>query len=176
MYNFNSQLTISPINYNDEINRAHRLYQRAIWQGWLGKLLGKMTHRGSGLLDLNLYADRLRLRGQYYAGIQAVNIDQIRGSQGKGTDFDNRFAPLNERTRTRWMRIAAARFQGTPLPPVELIQVGDTYFVIDGHHRISVARALGQQSIDAQITKWSVSRPLPWENSSTQARLASQTA
>jgi len=52
---------------------------------------------------------------------------------------------------------------GTPLPPVELVQVGDVYFVRDGHHRISVARTVGQRDIEAEVTVWHVDGPLPWE-------------
>ena len=53
--------------------------------------------------------------------------------------------------------------RGRCLPPVALIQVGDHYFVRDGHHRISVARALGQLAIEATVEVWQVDRPLPWE-------------
>jgi hypothetical protein len=55
----------------------------------------------------------------------------------------------------------------TPLPPVELIQVGDVYFVRDGHHRISVARMMGQDSIDAEVTVWETAGLLPWERAAT---------
>ena len=58
---------------------------------------------------------------------------------------------------------ATARQQGKYLPAVVLVQVGDIYFVQDGHHRISVARALGQSEIEARVTIWQVSGPLPWE-------------
>jgi hypothetical protein len=64
---------------------------------------------------------------------------------------------------SRWLRVAAARDQGKVLPPVVLVQVGDVYFVRDGHHRISVARALGQLDIEAEATVWHVSGPLPWD-------------
>jgi hypothetical protein len=66
--------------------------------------------------------------------------------------------------------------QGTPLPPVELIQTGETYFVVDGHHRISVAKAFGEQSIDAEVTIWDTSAPLPWEKNSAQPFWNSQPA
>ena len=62
--------------------------------------------------------------------------------------------------------IAAARHRGRSLPPVALIQVGDHYFVRDGHHRISVARALGQQVIEATVEVWRVDKPLSWEQQS----------
>jgi hypothetical protein len=56
----------------------------------------------------------------------------------------------------RWVNIATAILQGEFLPPVDLIRVGETYFVRDGHHRISAARALGQKEIDAVVTTWNV--------------------
>ena len=57
-------------------------------------------------------------------------------------------------TRSRWLSIAAARLNGQAIPAVELIKAGDTYAVRDGHHRISVARALGEDYIDTRVTAW----------------------
>jgi hypothetical protein len=176
MYAFNTQFTIAPITPNDDISRALHLYQRLSFQGWFRMLLRKLIRRESRLLDLNNYKGSLPARDQHYAGIQSVSIHQIHGTQGKGSDFDAGFAPLNERTRSRWLKIAIARLQGTPLPPVELIQVEETYFVVDGHHRISVAKALGEQMIDAEITAWKVSGPLPWEKNPSPASLTTQPA
>jgi hypothetical protein len=90
-------------------------------------------------------------------------MNQIRGSEGRSRYFDRDFNPLYDRARGRWLNIARARQQGKDLPLVVLVQVGDIYFVKDGHHRISVARALGQKAIDARVTVWQVSGPLPWE-------------
>jgi hypothetical protein len=103
-------------------------------------------------------------------GNQQVPITQIQGSEGRSGDFDREFRPLQDRTRERWLSVAAARQQGKALPPVELIQVGPIYFVRDGHHRISVARALGQQAIEARVLVWQVTGPLPWEVQSSASR------
>lgn len=157
-------------------NWALQLYRRVSLLGSLSRVLGKITKKQSQLIDLNRYAGSLSKRGQHYAGIKAVSIQQIRGTYGKGAEFDARFVPLNERSRSRWLGVAMARLQGTPLPPVELIQVGETYFVIDGHHRISVAKAFGEQMIDAEITVWNVNGPLPWEKNTSQPVLSSQMA
>jgi len=92
-----------------------------------------------------------------------VSVRDIRGSEGRCGDFDADFHPLQGRTRNRWVGIAAAREMGTPMPPVKLIRIGDLYFVRDGHHRISVARAMGQEAIEAEVTAWEVVGPLPWE-------------
>jgi hypothetical protein len=87
-------------------------------------------------------------------GTRLVPIAKIVGSEGRCGDFDRDFNPLHDHNRGRWLRIAAARRRGTPLPPVDLVQVGGLYFVQDGHHRISVALALGQTEIEARVTVW----------------------
>ena len=97
------------------------------------------------------------VRERNYVGVQSVPIDQIRGSEGRSADFDRDFCPLQDRTRGRWLGIARARQAGKSLPPVLLVQVGKVYYVRDGHHRISVARALGQRTIEAKVTVWNVS-------------------
>jgi hypothetical protein len=94
-----------------------------------------------------------------------VPIAQIGGSEGRAGDFDRDFNPLQDYTRERWLGIAAARERGKALPLVSLAQVGDIYFVKDGHHRISVARALGQKAIEAKVVEWQVEGSLPWETS-----------
>jgi hypothetical protein len=76
-----------------------------------------------------------------------VQIDRISGSEGRSSDFDRAFNPLRSHNRDRWLGITAARRRGKSLPPIELIQVRGVYFVRDGHHRISVARALGRLDI-----------------------------
>jgi hypothetical protein len=96
------------------------------------------------------------VKARRYAGLQVVLLEKIRGTQGRVADFDNRFHPLHTRLRDRWQSIAIVRLQGIGLPPVSLIQVGDRYAVQDGHHRISVARALGEEAIDAEVTIWEV--------------------
>jgi hypothetical protein len=91
-----------------------------------------------------------------------VPICQIRGTESRAGDFDCNFNPLRDHNQGRWQHIAGARQLGKALSPVDLVQVGDLYFVRDGHHRISVAQALGQQDIEAKVIVWQVSGPLPW--------------
>jgi hypothetical protein len=91
---------------------------------------------------------------RYYAGIQAVPIRQIRGTEERARDFDVEFNPLTDHTERRWLSVFTALQRGAALPPVELTRVGEIYFVRDGHHRISAARALGQEYIEAVVTVW----------------------
>jgi len=104
-----------------------------------------------------------RASGGSAAGVQTVALRQIRGSEGRNRDFDRHFNPLMSHSQERWMRVAEAQQRGVPLPLVQLIRVGELYFVRDGHHRISVARALRQREIEADVVTWAVGEPLPWE-------------
>lgn len=86
------------------------------------------------------------------AGTAVVALDAIVGTVDRGREFDRSFRPTSGRVRSRWEHIAAAMRRGESLPPVDLFRIGEIYFVRDGHHRVSVARALGRTDIDALIT------------------------
>lgn len=132
-------------------------------QALLGKLWATVTRKSRRLLDLAAIEASGLMHSSHYAGVQTVSISQIRGSEGRTDDFDADFRPLRPHNRERWQNVAVAHQTGASLPPVELIQVGGTYFVRDGHHRISVARAFGQVYIEAKVTVWQVSEPMAWE-------------
>jgi hypothetical protein len=132
--------------------------------------------RSRQLLNLKEIEANCRVRDRSSAVLRTVPIEKICGSEGRTNDFDRDFRPLKTHTQERWLGIAKARQRGRVLPPVSLVQLGDLYFVLDGHHRISVARALGQQQIEARVTIWQVEGPLPWERSAPVRRLALQPA
>lgn len=135
---------------------ALQLYRRTRIRAWLSQVWSVLTGHTRRLFQLEMVRATCAVRGSHYAGTQSVPIRQILGSEGRYDDFDAAFRPLQARTKKRWLSIALAQYKGTMLPMVELIQVGDIYFVRDGHHRISVARALGQTYVDAQVTVWEV--------------------
>jgi hypothetical protein len=85
-------------------------------------------------------------------GNQSVPVRHIRGSESRAQDFDANFNPAQKKNRERWINIAQIILMGGYLPAIDLVKVGDTYFVRDGHHRVSVARAVGQHYIDAVVT------------------------
>jgi hypothetical protein len=143
--------------------RAHSLYVRALGRGQRGQFWSMLSGRSHSLLELASIEANCRVHGRCDVGVRTVNIDQIRGSVGRAGEFDRDFNPLGNYTQERWLSIATARERGKSLPPVALIQVGDVYFVQDGHHRISVARALGQTAIEATVQLWQVSEALPWD-------------
>ena len=127
----------------------------------LGRIYSLFTGRSRSLLDLATELSKRRIRSQHYAGSRTVPIKRIKGSEGRSGDFDCDFNPMQSRTLARWMRVAVARSSGEILPLVELIQLGEDYFVRDGHHRISVARALGEEYVDANVI---VLEPTPVSN------------
>ena len=152
---------LHPLNDNTKlIYRAVRLFNTAIERGRFARLKRFFTHDSSCLLDLKDIPG-LQMSARHYGGLRAVALKKIRGSLGRTSDFDCDFNPLDSRLRDRWQSIAMAFLHHRYLEPVELIQVDDSYFVKDGHHRISVARALGQSDIDAEVTIWEVPRNLP---------------
>lgn len=86
-------------------------------------------------------------------GAKVVALDEIVGTVDRAREFDRRFRPTSGRVRSRWESIAAATRRGEPMPPVDLLRIGEIHFVRDGHHRVSVARALGRTDIDAFVTE-----------------------
>jgi hypothetical protein len=92
--------------------------------------------------------------GEHDLGLQNVQLDTIVGTVGRtGGGFDRQFRPTSSQVRGRWERIAGAMRRGEPMPPISLYRVGEVHFVRDGHHRVSVARALGRTDIDAYVTE-----------------------
>ncbi|HEX6605962.1 MAG TPA: hypothetical protein VF276_03510 [Chloroflexia bacterium] len=137
------------------------LYGRAQWRGKLYRLFARLTRQGYRLRDLAAAEAEATITRRYYAGTQTVPLAAIRGSESRGADFDAWFHPLRPHDRNRWLSVATAWHQGLDLSPVELIQMGTHYFVRDGHHRISIAAALGVRDIEANVTVWQMAVPAP---------------
>jgi hypothetical protein len=147
--------------FNNDLYLTHQLdlqnepatglpqYHRMRRLGEIGKFWAWLTGRTRALREPPQIAEG----GRHFAGLREVPIDRIKGSEGRCHDFDRDFNPLHEDSRDRWLSVFRARLRGVSLPAVELTEVEDTYFVRDGHHRISVARALGQEYIEAVVTR-----------------------
>ncbi|MCP3798583.1 chromosome partitioning protein ParB [Allokutzneria sp. A3M-2-11 16] len=91
--------------------------------------------------------------GERRLGRQVIQVDSIIGSVDRTRDFDRRFRPTSGRTRERWERLALAQRRGESIPPIDVYRVGELHFVKDGHHRVSVAHALGLRTIEAHVTE-----------------------
>lgn len=149
----------------DDERLAVQLYDRARRAGRLGRIWAALGGRPARLARLaNATAGAAPLN-RHAIGLRTVPIRQIGGSEARWRDFDADFHPLLGATRDRWLRLATARLRGRALPPVELIAAGSTYYVRDGHHRLSVARVLGEDFIEAHVTVWQLPR------AATEARI-----
>lgn len=155
---------------------AFKLYCEIHNRSVVAKVWAVLTRRPCVLLDLDMVRACCTVRGAYYDGLQSVPIHRILGSEGRCQDFDGAFRPLRSHNKERWVRIAVTQLMRIPLPPVTLTLVGDRYFVLDGHHRISVAKALGQVQIDAEVTVCQFAGRLPWEQALPAHHLAHQSA
>ncbi|HET89326.1 MAG TPA: DUF4032 domain-containing protein [Chloroflexi bacterium] len=121
--------------------------RKAFWNEIVSFLMG----RPNRLLSWKDVRDKLGIRGQIYRGIQAVPVDQIIGSVDRYRDFDRAFLPRHVHTAERWRSIDRAYYDDVSLPPVKLYRIGDVYFVLDGNHRVSVARERGIEFVDAEV-------------------------
>jgi hypothetical protein len=131
-------------------------YHRALRQAQKHRVTNLVLRRKNNLLSLEAVLARARVVGQRSLGINIVAMDEIIGSAGRAGDFDRDFMPRQQNTMDRWLGVVRAWYRGIPLPPVELRKVNDAYFVVDGHHRISVARLRGQVFIEAEVTEMDV--------------------
>lgn len=126
-------------------------FDRARFRALLVSLASFFAGRPNLLLPFDQVAGKLRLRRSLYRGMRPVEVARIVGSVGKVRDFDRDFNPLRPESRLRWARIHRAMQAAEFLPPVQLYQVGQVFFVLDGHHRVSAAREQGQEFIDAEV-------------------------
>jgi hypothetical protein len=136
-------------NYIEGVTKFQNLRTRAFIQEMLSLLRGKSTE----LLSFDDVRARLRLREESYKGLHDIPLERIVGSVGRYREFTNTFLPRNNETRERWGRVYAKMNSMEGVPPIDVYQVGDVYFVRDGNHRVSVARQIGAKTIQAHVTE-----------------------
>jgi ParB-like nuclease domain len=105
------------------------------------------------ILPLEEVLAALGRRGERQLGLQTIRLDSIVGTVDSARDFDRKFRPTSGRVRERWERLALAQRRGEQIPPIDVYRVGDLHFVMDGHHRVSIAMAAGAKTIDAYVTE-----------------------
>ena len=92
-------------------------------------------------------------RGERSLGLRTIQLATVVGTVDSSRDFDRRFRPTSSRVRARWENLALAQRRGESIPPIDVYRIGEMHFVQDGHHRVSIALATGQQVIDAYVTE-----------------------
>jgi hypothetical protein len=150
------------ISYGDrsrsvgKVEHARHMFYREFLKGKVRRWFQRrFLGQNSELMELSVISQELGLHDRWGAGIRAIPMEQIMGSMGRAADFDIYFAPMQKKSETRWTELALARLNSVVMPPIRVVQVNQVYFVIDGHHRVSVAKALGERYIEAEITVWS---------------------
>jgi hypothetical protein len=142
-----------------------RARSRAFWSTVWGRLRGE----SNDLLDFEEVKHKLRLKHERHLGLQEIPLDDIIGSVGRYQDFTRKFLPKKSVNRDRWKAVDALTLDWRGFPPIEVYKVGDAYFVLDGNHRVSVARANGMATIEAYVTEFPT--PVPLDSSTTPEEL-----
>jgi uncharacterized protein (TIGR00730 family) len=140
--------------------QSHADFQAARLKALFRDVLALLTGRSNDLLPFDAVKEKLRIGGPIYRGVRAVPLSGIIGSVDRYRDFDRAFLPTQEHTADRWRRVNRAWYDDVSLPPVLLYKVGEVYFVVDGNHRVSVAREQGQAYIDAEVRECRVKVPV----------------
>jgi hypothetical protein len=116
--------------------------------------------RNAELLELDEVERRLRPFARRYLGVRAIPLAQVVGTEGRAAAFTRRFEPRHAFSRDR-LRSLADAFPEGGFPPIVAVKLGETYFVIDGHHRVALTRRHGGETIDADVTEFVARVPLP---------------
>jgi hypothetical protein len=135
--------------------RSEGEFNRAKVKGFLEIILGKITGHNMHLLSFDEVVKRLNLRQSLYHGVQDIPLRNITGSTGRYEDFTRHFLPRSGdvRNKERWRNIYTLAETGKGFPPIDVYKIDQVYFVKDGNHRVSVARTLGWETIQAQVTE-----------------------
>ena len=144
------------IPYMDLNEQVDADFTRARRRARLRAVLARIRreHTSNRLLSFDDVRRELVANNRRQRGTRVVEVDEIVGSVGRWKDFDRSFLPARTSVGHKWKRIDRAFQRGEDLPPVELYEIGDSYFVSDGHHRVSVARFHGVPTVEAAVAEF----------------------
>lgn len=145
---------VPSVDAEDDFLRARRRYVLDRLVSWV-----RRGPDDTSLLRFDEVVSVLGFRGEYSLGVQTIRLDTVVGTVEETRDFDRMFRPASGRDRERWEQLDLAERDGAVIPPIEVYRVGGLHFVKDGHHRVSVAMATGQEMIDADVTEVLTRRP-----------------
>lgn len=143
-------------NYRTAVHDFHRARQQAAMR----QLMARLTGKSADLLSYDDVEESLQVLGTEEHGVIEIELDKIVGSVGRYRDFTRDFLPKHDSNIERWTRVKAAIMDMRGMPPIEVYQVGEAFFVKDGNHRVSVARQLGTETISAYVTEVKTRVPL----------------
>jgi len=138
-------------NDNELLSRARADFDQARFKAFMNSVRAVLAKQRNSLLSFDEIKEKLHIGGPIYKGVKTIPLEQIVGSLNRYQDFDRVFLPIQNETAERWQRVDLAFYKDISLPAILLYKVGQVYFVVDGHHRVSVARQQGQLFIEAEI-------------------------
>jgi len=135
-------------------SQIHSDFNKARLHASLSRFFGILLGRPVKLLSFDEIKKKLHVGPSVHRGTKSVKLEQIVGSLNRYHEFDRAFRPYRSISPTRWKDVNRAFYEGVNLPAIILYKVGGAYFVVDGHHRVSVARKQKQIYIDAEIREF----------------------
>jgi hypothetical protein len=129
-------------------------FSRARRRAFLGRMAARLRRECSRLLAFDEVREGYLAHNRRGLGLRVVEVSKIVGSVGRNEAFDRGFMPTKASLAERWKRVDRAFHRGLDLPAVRLYKVGNSYFVEDGNHRVSVARYQGIETIEADVTEY----------------------
>lgn len=137
-----------------KFQKAIQDFQSARQKAGIQEVLARVTGRSNQLLSYDEVAEKLKLQIRTERGLQNIPLNAIVGSVGRYTEFTRTFLPRHADDQNRWAGVKAAVEGDLGLPPIEVYKVGEVYFVVDGNHRVSIARQEGFDSIEARVIEF----------------------
>ncbi len=128
----------------EDFNKAHT-------KAFINEIQHLLSPEEASLISLNDVKQMIKSNAETYIGMKVIPIDKIIGSEGRYKDFDNRFFPKSTHLKNRWQHVDEAAIKDITLPPIKVYELAGLYFVRDGNHRVSVAKARGTEFIDAEV-------------------------
>lgn len=147
-------------DYLSEKVRAIEDFRRLRRWAALQEIIASLTGQSTNLLSYDDIRQKFRVSNGSFRGLQEVPLAAIVGSVSRYNDFTRDFLPRGSTNEERWARVKAATLSLSGVPPIELYKIGDVYFVVDGNHRVSVARELGNTHIQAYVTEFQTKVPI----------------
>ena len=156
---------LSQIHYQSALRDFNRARQQAVMQQLLARLRGD----GHDLLPFKEIQQNLHPTGETVDhGTQEIPLNKIVGSVSRYKDFTGSFLPKHDADQGRWAELRAAMDDMVGVPPIEVYQIGDAYFVQDGNHRVSIARSIGSKTITAIVTEIKTRVPFSSDDDPTE--------
>ncbi len=134
--------------FSSALHDFRQARRQAAWE----QIIARLTGKSADLLSYEDVRKKLKLKSMSSRGVQDIPLDAIVGSVGRYHDFSRRFLPRLDSDAARWARVKTVTDRAG-LPPIEVYKIGEVYFVVDGNHRVSIARQVGATHIQAYVTE-----------------------